>query len=245
MKNTMSGGHDAHDMVLQRIVQEVPKISGALKNFVAICAAQLSVATETTKKSAITEEIPSTPARVLLLAKLIAKQVNVDVVHLLEPLKFEALKPQGKEQGALERLEEIAKIKVWYVILKRLLDAKASPSKYLGKSLLIFLLSVPHLRFKERVYESASDERTKRQLAWFLDRFVGENAAATTTRTNSESLGRVAGNEFFSREYVRLIWSRNFKAELREIQRKNQEVRRKTAQKSIREDVRSAMGGLG
>eukprot|EP00940_MAST-03C_sp_MAST-3C-sp2_P002120 g2120.t1 len=214
---------------LRKWTEELPKIDDALKNFVTIVIAQLSVSTESDaerREDARAKGLrPRSPAAVIQCARAFSLTLNESIHDFPAPLEFETANPQG-DMSALDRIAQISEYKLIYVLSKKISQATttgAKATKLFGKSFLRFLLlSMPSLNFEGRLYRRAADQDMKRQLQWMYQTF-------RSCTLDSEKGGGTRAPSALNREYLILCWSKNFRQDLAALQRKKQIQRKEEA----------------
>lgn len=215
------------DEEVKMVAEELPKIDSALKN----CASVLSAASLTRSESD-----PGTSRSQLEwinCMKIFYKAVNLQTFK--ESPQWGVEHPQGQEQSALDRVDQIKRYKVLKSLHDKVLGSDGKPGKYLGKKFFSWAEGTFE-EVKQRAYSLAnlSDSDIRN-----IESVPGKYAIVEFCEVLEQSLVKD------DKEYADLIWAVDFQKALQQRQAdraqrvKEQKEREAAAKEEITDIVKA------
>jgi hypothetical protein len=221
----------------KEVMEETPKLDAALKNLASILMGNSVTRSESDPGK------PRSPNQVINSMKYLYKAINAQAFK--ESPQWGVDHPQGEEQSALDRIEQIKRYKVVKMLHSRVCGTdhdvqnnskgkvgSPSPGKYFGKKFFTWA-------------EGAFDEIKARAVAT-------ADKVATMTEDDKDALNDfVAAFEQSLRdddaEYADLVWSTDFTRALQERQKARQEkvARQKEDEEAAKAQIKAMLDGSG
>lgn len=218
----------------QRLMDEMPRIESALKNFLSLKMAEImapgSDADTEAPASSSSSASPATAAVLQGCARIVLRTTNALELHPA-PV-WSQMHPQGEAENGVDFMERIAAYKVVQALWDRCRNAGQKPAKLLGRTALRQVYPEVVAKIVDDLNASAAAAKaTEEQLRQFVDGF-GKTLAEDPDECSDASI----------------VWAPDMTAALKVRQERRKEeaaerVQRATTAEDFSEQLRAAVAG--
>lgn len=185
----MEESDDVFNGLTLKLMNDEPRIENALKNFLSVLIGKASVPSPSIPSSSMI----STKQTIAILSKTYLTCGRLFLKHLqdfqlIDPVSWGIKHTQQGSQSALERIDEITKYKVVFVLHKMVKEKNSKISQYFGKLFFQWSQIWEEFQFSLEELNKTTKVVTDEELSSFLNLF-GDSIKSTKSSMTNDGKG--------------------------------------------------------